>query len=233
MTFDPEQPLPGAPDPWASSSQPAWRDAPPYAMTEMIAAEPAFAERLLRRLADDPAVAMLVDHVREAASKGEAIVFTGCGTSEHAAMVAAALLDDALRAAGIADPRVTSVQALELLARHQPAGILIGISHEGGTWATNTALAEAADAGVRTALVTVSDRSPGAGLAQVVVQTAEQDQGWCHTIGYLSPILVAAAVAARVSDRAIDGDAVRALLDSTDHAPAAERAATALRSCER
>src|SRR5215208_5568427 len=103
MTFDPGQPLPGAPDPWASSSLPAWRDAPPYAMTEMIAAEPAFAERLLRRLANDPSVTVLVDRVREAAAKGEPIVFTGCGTSEHAAMLGAALLDEGLRAAGVAD----------------------------------------------------------------------------------------------------------------------------------
>jgi glucosamine--fructose-6-phosphate aminotransferase (isomerizing) len=202
-------------------------------MTEMIAAEPAFAERLVMRLADDPPVAVLVDHVREAAAQGERIVFAGCGTSEHAAMVAAALLDEALRVAGVADPRVTSVQAFELLARHQPAGLRIGISHEGGTWATNAALGEAADAGLRTALVTVSDRSPGAGLVQVVVRTAEQDQSWCHTIGYLSPIIVAVAVAARVSDRAFDAIAVRALLDSADHAPAADEAAAALRSCGR
>jgi glucosamine--fructose-6-phosphate aminotransferase (isomerizing) len=202
-------------------------------MTEMIAAEPAFAERLVRRHADAPSVAILVDHVREAAATGEPVAFAGCGTSEHAAVVGAALLHDALRAAGVADPRAASAQAFELLARPQPAGILIGISHEGGTWATNTALGEAADAGVRTALVTVSDRSPGAELAQVVVLTAEQDQSWCHTIGYLSPILAAATVAARVSDRTLDAIAVRALLDSADHAPAAEEAPAALRSCER
>jgi glucosamine--fructose-6-phosphate aminotransferase (isomerizing) len=233
MTFDPEQPIPGAPDPWASSSQPEWRDAPPYAMTEMIAAEPAFAERLVRRLADDPSLAELLDQVRGAAAKGEPIVFAGCGTSEHAAVVGAALLDDALRAAGVADPRVSSVQAFELLGRYQPAGLMIGVSHEGGTWATNTAMAEAVSAGVRTALVTVSDRSPAAALAQVVVQTAEQDQSWCHTVGYLSPILFAAALAARISDRALDAVAVRALLDSADHAPAAEQTAAALRACER
>jgi glucosamine--fructose-6-phosphate aminotransferase (isomerizing) len=202
-------------------------------MTEMIAAEPALAERLVRRLADDPSVEVLVELVREAAAKGEPIVFAGCGTSEHAAVVAAALLADALRTAGVADPRATSIQAFELLARRQPAGLLIGISHEGGTWATNTAVSEAADAGLRTALVTVSDRSPGARLAQVVLQTVEQDQSWCHTVGYLSPILVAAALAARVSDRTLATVAVRALLDSADDAPAAEQAAAALRSCGR
>ena len=44
MPFDADAPLPGAPDPWASSTMPEVRAGPPYAMTEMIAAEPALAE---------------------------------------------------------------------------------------------------------------------------------------------------------------------------------------------
>jgi len=54
--FDPEAPLPGAPDPWAGSEMPARRPGPPYAMTEMIAAEPALAERLVGRMQGDPAL---------------------------------------------------------------------------------------------------------------------------------------------------------------------------------
>ena len=95
-TFDPEAPLPDAPDPWAGSEMPAWRDAPPYAMTEMIAAEPALAERLLLRLQNDPALARVADAVRTAAAEQRPMIMTGCGTSEHAAMIAAALLSDAL-----------------------------------------------------------------------------------------------------------------------------------------
>ncbi|HET9540279.1 MAG TPA: hypothetical protein VFQ46_06740, partial [Candidatus Limnocylindria bacterium] len=104
MPFDADAPLPGAPDPWASSTMPEVRASPPYAMTEMIAAEPALAERLVRRLADDPAVRAVADDIRATAEAGGPIVLTGCGTSEHAAMVGTALLDDALRAAGLADP---------------------------------------------------------------------------------------------------------------------------------
>ena len=47
--------LPGAPDPWVPSEMPAWRDGPPYLMTEMIAAEPKLAARLAHRLQTDPA----------------------------------------------------------------------------------------------------------------------------------------------------------------------------------
>src|SRR2546422_38513 len=49
-TFDPDRPLPDMPDPWAGTSVPAARSGPPYAMTEMIAAEPALAERVLAAL---------------------------------------------------------------------------------------------------------------------------------------------------------------------------------------
>ena len=59
MPFDPDAPLPGAPDPWTGSSTPAPRDGPPYAMTEMIAAEPALAERLAARLAAAPQIEVI------------------------------------------------------------------------------------------------------------------------------------------------------------------------------
>ena len=122
MSFDAEAPLPGAPDPWTSSSMPQPRSGPPYAMTEMISAEPALAERVVRRLAADPAVHELAADLRATAEVCGPIVLTGCGTSEHAAMVGAALLDDALRAAGTADARVAAVQAFELVGRAAASG---------------------------------------------------------------------------------------------------------------
>jgi glucosamine--fructose-6-phosphate aminotransferase (isomerizing) len=202
-------------------------------MSEMIAAEPALAERLLHRLSGDQAVAALADAICAAAAVGEPTILTGCGTSEHAAMIGAGLLDDALRAAGMVDARVASVQAFELLGRRPVARLLIAISHEGGTWATNEALKMARDSGARTALVTVSARSPGASLAELVIETTEQDLSWCHTIGYLSPIVVAAVLGGLVRDEPLDGIAVRALLDSADHVPAADEMALALRSSQR
>jgi glucosamine--fructose-6-phosphate aminotransferase (isomerizing) len=233
MPFDPEAPLPGAPDPWAGSSMPALRDGPPYAMTEMIAAEPALAERLARRLGADQAVARLAADLHAAAEGGEPIITTGCGTSEHAAMVVAALLADALRNAGVRDPRVSSVQAFELAARPPTSGVALGISHEGGTPATNDALRLAGGAGAATALITVSHRSPGAAVVDVVIATDEQDQSWCHTVGYLSPIVVGAALAMALGDADLDPIAVRALVDAADDGPGAEAIAVAFAACSR
>ena len=226
--FDPEAPLPGAPDPWAGSEMPAGRDGPPYAMTEMIAAEPALAERLVRRLNDDPALGQVIVALEEAAAAGRPIVATGCGTSEHAAMVAAALLTGVLGGS-----TVWPMQALEAARRPPRDGVLVAVSHEGGTWATNEALKASHAAGSTTGLITVSDRSPGAALADHVLATGEQDQSWCHTVGYLSPMIVAAALAGEVSDDPLDPVVVRALLEASAQGSAAEAAAAALVGCAR
>jgi fructoselysine-6-P-deglycase FrlB-like protein len=227
-TFDPDAPLPGAPEPWAASEMPALRLGPPYAMTEMIAAEPALAERLLGRLGDDPALGQLAVLLRGAAAQARAIVTTGCGTSEHAAMVAAELLTEALEAT-----TVWPMQALEVARRPPRNGVLLAVSHEGGTWATNEALKAARAAGSATALITVTDRSPGAALSDQVIATQEQDQSWCHTVGYLSPMIVAAALAAELVGSPPDRVAVRALLGAAGHEPTAEAAAARLAGSSR
>jgi fructoselysine-6-P-deglycase FrlB-like protein len=198
-------------------------------MTEMIAAEPAFAQRLLRRLAaPDGGAAQLAAALHEAAATGAPVRVVGCGTSEHGAQATALILAAALAREGF-EPRVEAVQAFEAALAPQRGGLVVGISHEGGTWATNRALEAARAAGSRTALVTVSDRSPGAALADLVVTTEEADQSWCHTIGYLSPVLVAFAVAGHVTGKAPDATAVRAaLVAGAGGADAAERIAARL-----
>jgi len=225
--FDPEATLPGAPDPWGGSTMPFLRDGPPYAMTEMIGAEPALAERLVRRLTADPAIPRLAALVRGAVADGRPILTTGCGTSEHAALMAAALLEDALGA------DVRSAQAFEVTRRPPAHGVMLAISHEGGTAATNDALLGAREAGAATALITVSDRSPGAGLADLLLLTEEQDQSWCHTVGYLSPLVAAAVLVGALCEQPIDPVVVRALLQIADHEAGAEEMAAALSGCTR
>jgi glutamine---fructose-6-phosphate transaminase (isomerizing) len=226
--FDPENLLPGAPEPWAGSEMPTVRSGPPYAMGEMIAAEPALAERLLRRLGEGPALGQLAVLLRGAAAQGRVIVTTGCGTSEHAAMVAAELLTAALEGT-----TVWPMQALEVARRPPRNGVLFAVSHEGGTWATNEAMKAARSAGSAIALITVTDRSPGAALSDLVIATQEQDQSWCHTIGYLSPVIVSAALSAELTGSPLDRVAVRALLKAAGHEPTAEGAAAQLAGSSR
>src|SRR5204863_3214307 len=103
------------------------------------------------------------------------LVLTGCGTSEHAAMAGAQLLGGTAR------------DAFEASLDPQDGGVLIAISHEAGTEATLAALRAAAGRGARTVLITaLPERAPDGPL---VVPTPLRDRSWCHTVGYLSPLL--------------------------------------------
>jgi fructoselysine-6-P-deglycase FrlB-like protein len=215
--FDPDAPLAPAPTPWAASDTPSLRTGPPYHMTDMIAAEPALAIRILDRLADPRSGAgRLAGAVGQAASSGAPIVVTGCGTSEHAALGAVEILREAIRAAGMqgGPASIVSAQAFELALDAPSSGLVIAISHEGGTPATNTAIAASAAAGAQTALITATAASPGGELAEIVVETVEIDQSWCHTVGYASPLVAAAAVGAHLSSRPLEPDDVGDVLEA-------------------
>ncbi|HZC31843.1 MAG TPA: hypothetical protein VE640_01000 [Candidatus Bathyarchaeia archaeon] len=233
-TFDPRAPLAGAPEPWAPLPQPSLRPGPPYHMTEMIAAEPFVAERILDRLADAQGSAgRLAGAIGQAASSGASIVVTGCGTSEHGAQGVALIIREALRAGGLptGPSTVVAAQAFELALEPPAGGLVIGVSHEGGTEATIRALEASLAAGARTALITASAGAPAAASAspELVLETVELDQGWCHTVGYLSPLLAGAATGAHLSGRTLEAGAVRDLLEAgTRDEVGAERIAAAV-----
>ena len=152
------------------SEMPELRPGPPWAMQEMIEAEPGLVEPILSA----PEIARAAELVRGAQPLG----LTGCGTSEHAAMAGAALLG------------ARSRDAFEAALDPQHGGVLIGVSHEAGTAATLAALA-ATDA--RTILITaLPDRAPDGPL---LVPTPLRDTSWCHTVGYFSPLLALVGIA--------------------------------------
>lgn len=227
--FDPTAELAGPPHPWAYTRQPSLRSGPPYHMTEMIEAEPALARRLLAHDPESSGAAALAAAIRDVVSAGEPVVVTGCGTSEHGALGVVEILRDAVRAAGVAKATIQAEQAFEVSLDPPSRGLVIGISHEGGTGATNAALAASRAAGARTAVVTVSRRSPAGAIPEIVVETGELDQSWCHTIGYLSPMLAAATVGSLLSNRTLDAEAVVQLLAAgTRDVAGAERIAAEL-----
>jgi fructoselysine-6-P-deglycase FrlB-like protein len=118
------------------------------------------------------------------------IVFTGCGTSFHAAQTGG----DAL-------------QALDAVLQPPEADLLVCISHEGGTRLT----IEAAEAfGGPVWLVTGQEESRLATLAdEVIVVTPALEESYCHTVSYTC------AVAAL---DALRGQDVRWLRLAVDHA---------------
>jgi fructoselysine-6-P-deglycase FrlB-like protein len=235
---DPDATLSGPPEPWAAMPMPRLRSGPPWWMTEMIAAEPALAGRVLRRLGvvrrasgapgvparleapgrDTPA-GRLAAAIRATLERGEPVVVTGCGTSEHAALAFVAIVGEAAARGGIRGAgqpgSIVAAQAFEASLAPQRGGLIGGISHEGASAATLAALDAAAAAGARTAAVTVHPASP-IGKAGLVLATGEIDRSWCHTVGYLSPILAAVAVGAALTGEPGDADpaAARGLLEA-------------------
>ncbi len=204
-------------------------------MADMIAAEPLVAVRILERLTggDRPAD-RLARIVADTAVRGEPIVVTGCGTSEHGALGIVEILRDAMRAAGLPGSGPVAAQAFEAALEPQTGGLLIAVSHEGATGATNRAMAAARTAGATVALVTVTDRSPGAALADIVLATEELDQSWCHTVGYVSPLVAGTAVSAALTRRPADAASIRELLvAATAQTDAADLAARALAASTR
>jgi glutamine---fructose-6-phosphate transaminase (isomerizing) len=112
---------------------------------------------------------------------GARLLFTGCGTSFHAAQT------------GVTESGGEAVQALELVLRpEREADLLVCISHEGETPLT----LEAARAwrGPRW-LVTGRQDGPIADLCdEVVVCTPEIEESWCHTASYTCAVAAIAAL---------------------------------------
>jgi glucosamine--fructose-6-phosphate aminotransferase (isomerizing) len=228
---DPNEPLPSAPTPWASTAMPSRRDGAPFHMTEMIEAQPRLAIRILDRLSTAGSARALAARVRAAARAGRPIIVVGCGTSEHAAQAVADILREAMRDAGLPSaPGLGGgpipIQAFEaglVPGLGGEGSLVIGVSHEGATPATNGTLELARARGAATALITASGGSPGAALADVVLETLEVDQSWCHTVGYVSPIVAAVAVAAELTSTAPDPVAIADALGAGLQPGAVER----------
>ncbi len=111
------------------------------------------------------------------------LLFTGCGTSFHAAQAAADLAGGEAR------------QALELLLRPEEADLLVAFSHEGTTPLTTEAVREFPG---QTWLLTGAPESPLAELADEVIQVApEIEESYCHTKSYTVALAGCAALAGR------------------------------------
>jgi glutamine---fructose-6-phosphate transaminase (isomerizing) len=104
------------------------------------------------------------------------LLFTGCGTSFHAAQTGG-----------------EAVQALELVLRpERDEDVLIAVSHEGTTRLTLEAVQ--AWNGEKW-LVTGATESPiGAECDRVIVVTPELEESWCHTASYTCAVAAIAAL---------------------------------------
>jgi fructoselysine-6-P-deglycase FrlB-like protein len=186
-------------------AEPVLRDAPPWAMQEMIEAEP----ELVRSILADPALEPEVRHVAAAireAGESPRVSVVGCGSSDHAAQAVAALLADALQVRARDTSAVRSRQAFEAALEPGTESVLVAVSHEGETPATLAAV-QRSRASLKVA-ITANPDGPIARAAGRVLGTPLIDRSWCHTVGYLSPIVVGMRIAAGISGRSVDPGAL-------------------------
>jgi glutamine---fructose-6-phosphate transaminase (isomerizing) len=131
------------------------------------------------------------------------LLFTGCGTSFHAAQTGG-----------------ESVQALELVLRpERDADVLVAISHEGGTPLTLEAVR--AWRGECWLITGAPESALAEEVDEVVVATPAIEESWCHTASYTCA--VAALAALRGDDVAWLPDAVAAELERPAEASDHER----------
>jgi len=160
-------------------------------MEEMISAQLDLPEQI----AGGADAARLASHLRNAVEGGEPVLFTGCGTSEHAARAAHAIVAGALPGA-----RLACRDAFEARLAMPAGGLVVAISHEAGTGATLDAARGASDAGAQVVLITAQPERVPAGVEPI--GTPLHDRSWCHTVAYLSPLLLHACFAGLGSRRA-------------------------------
>jgi glucosamine 6-phosphate synthetase-like amidotransferase/phosphosugar isomerase protein len=107
---------------------------------------------------------------------GASVLFTGCGTSFHAALACG-----------------PAAQALEVvLGIAAPADVLVALSHEGGTKLT----LEAVDAfpGETWLITGVAESAIGSAADHVVVATPEIEESYCHTASYTCAVAAGRAL---------------------------------------
>ena len=122
------------------------------------------------------------------------VLFTGCGTSFHAALACG-----------------PAAQALEVVLGNAPeADVLVAISHEGETRLTLEAVERFAG---ETWLVTGVPESPLARAAnRIVVATPEVEKSYCHTASYTSAVATCRTLLGE--EVSALGDRVAAALDA-------------------
>jgi fructoselysine-6-P-deglycase FrlB-like protein len=115
------------------------------------------------------------DRVGERRFGERRVVFTGCGTSFHAAQTGG-----------------EAYQALEAVLSAPQADLMVAISHEGETKLT----LEAAQAfGGPVWLITGAEKGPIADIAEeVIVVTPEIEESYCHTASYTCAVAALAAL---------------------------------------
>ena len=151
----------------------------------MIRAQPEFIRETMTRVRPRDA-----ERIRSPSSH---LIVTGCGTSFHAAMYGARVLQATARPGEV----VEAVQAFDLAYGPAPRkAAILGVSHSGSTPTTNRALARAKRAGLRTiGMCGLPDSRMEGIVDDVLVIGSKHDRSWANTMSYTTQLSAFAALA--------------------------------------
>src|SRR5438132_2471025 len=158
----------------------------PFHMHDMIGSQPTRVEEAIQRVRASDFGSSL--------ARARHLVLTGCGTSFHAAMYGARVLQAAARAGNV----VEAVHAYDLANRPYPPGraTILGVSHSGTTPTTNQALARAKRAGHRVLGVCgLPDTKMEEIVRRTLVIGSMHDRSWANTMSYTTQLAAFAALA--------------------------------------
>jgi glucosamine--fructose-6-phosphate aminotransferase (isomerizing) len=170
-------------------------------LAHQIASQPDEIERLLT----SGAVRQEVHAAAEALHRVRRIWMVGTGTSQHAAHLGAAMLQDAGRSAHA----VSSMQFVKNAPIVGPKDGVVIVTHTGET---SYALAARALA-FAAAIQTVTIAREGIGMNDVI-ETVPKETSETYTVSYTTALLVLAMIAAEMGADSITTDALRAVPDA-------------------
>ena len=172
------------------------RSRPPFHMHDMILGQRAFvAETLDRARRED-----LADFL----GKPRQLLVTGCGTSFHAAMFGASVLQEAFGSASV----VRAVHAYDLAYGEPtpPGSVVLGVSHSGSTSTTNRALRRARRTGRRTiGICGLPDSAMEKETSHTWIVGSTHDHSWANTMSYTTQLTAFAFLAAQVGGASWSG----------------------------
>jgi glucosamine--fructose-6-phosphate aminotransferase (isomerizing) len=177
-------------------------------LAHQIASQPDELERLL----SSGAVRQEVHAAAEALHRVRRIWMVGTGTSQHAAHLGAAMLQDAGRSAHA----VSSMQFVKNAPIVGPKDGVVIVTHTGETSYALSARALAFTAAIQTVTIARS----GIGMNDVI-ETVPKETSETYTVSYTAALLVLAMIAAEMGADSVTTDALHAVPDAVRAALAA------------
>lgn len=151
----------------------------------------------LDRVLTDPGIKAQVHAAAEGLHRARRLWIVGTGTSQHAAALGAAMLQDAGRAAH----SVSSMQFVRNAPIVGPQDAVIVITHTGETAYALAARALSFAAGLQT--ITIARR--GLGVSDVI-ETVEKETSETYTVSYTAALMVLGMIAAEMGAESISHD---------------------------